>query len=353
VGGVPADAKAVVLNVTSTEASTGNGYVSVGPKGGLDTNTSSLNLQPGVSVPNLVTVKVGAGGNISLFTNTGSVHLIVDVFGFYAPDKGDAFTGIQPSRLLDSRTDDVPFGWPIGQPFVGGTGFGQMDLQVAGVGDVPAEARAVVLNVTSTGASTSNGYVTVGPKGSLNTQTSNLNLQPGFSVPNLVIVKVGVGGNVTLFTNTGSVHLIVDVVGYYDPFGGGLFYPVDPGRILDTRSSATNTLAPQLSPLTLNSSGNLPVAGAVSVPANELSVPPNAAAVVLNVTSTQPTSNNGFTTVWPAGPDRPFVSSLNYRVGVNVPNAVQVKLGELGRVGLFNGGAGTVQLIADVNGYFR
>ena len=225
-----------------------------------------------------------------------------------------------------------------------------MDLPVAGVDDVPAEARAVVLNVTSTEATTANGYVTVAPTGNLNTGTSNLNLQPGFNVPNLVIVKVGAGGKVTLYTNVGSVDLIVDVVGYYGPSGGDLFFPLNPGRILDTRSNATNTLTPKLSPLGtgVNGTADLPVAGAGGAGG----APANARAAILNVTSTQATSNGGFTTVWPSGSEQPPTSSLNYRVGVNVPNAVQVKLGELGRVGVFNG-AGTVHLIADVNGYFR
>ena len=172
------------MNVTSTEATTAAGYVTVGPKGALDTGTSSLNLQPGATVPNLVTVKVGTGGQVSLYTNVGAVHLIVDVFGYYAPDDGDAFTGIQPNRILDTRDpNNIPAGWPQQQPFVGGTAFGQMDLPVAGVGDVPGDARSVVLNITSTQASTANGYVTVGPTGNLNTGTSNLNLQPGYNVP--------------------------------------------------------------------------------------------------------------------------------------------------------------------------
>ena len=46
------------------------------------------------------------------------------------------------------------------------------------------------------------------------------------------------------------------------------------------------------------------------------------------------------------------MSSLNYRVGISVPNLVQLKLGDGGMVRLFNG-AGTVQLLADVDGYFR
>ncbi len=156
--------------------------------------------------------------------------------------------------------------------------------------------RSVVLNITSTEASTANGYVTVGPTGNLNTGTSNLNLQPGYNVPNLAIVKVGTGGKVSLYTNVGSVHLIVDVVGYYGPFGDDLFFPLKPARILDSRSSGSNTLVPKLSPMGSGAATDLPVAGSGQVPLN-------ADAVVMNVTSTQASSNGGFTTVWPTGTD--------------------------------------------------
>ena len=46
---------------------------------------------------------------------------------------------------------------------------------------------------------------------------ANLNFVGGQTVPNLVIVKVGVDGQVKLFNNEGQVHAIFDVAGYFAP----------------------------------------------------------------------------------------------------------------------------------------
>jgi hypothetical protein len=76
---VPAGTKAVILNVTATEA-TGPGFVTVWPDGAMPT-ASNLNLEyEGQTVPNLVIVPVGADGNVRLFISTES-HLIVDRLG--------------------------------------------------------------------------------------------------------------------------------------------------------------------------------------------------------------------------------------------------------------------------------
>ena len=92
------------------------------------------------------------------------------------------------------------------------------ELQVAGRGGVPADAAAVVLNVTVTGAQGS-GFVTVFPCGEALPTASNLNFVAGETVPNAVIAKVGAGGKVCLFTQS-ATHLIVDVNGYF-PAGSG------------------------------------------------------------------------------------------------------------------------------------
>ena len=212
VGPVPANATAVVLNVTSTQASSASGFVTVYPDGVARPTASNLNLNPGQNLPNLVTVKVGASGNVRLYTNTGAVHLIADVVGYYAPAAGDRFEGVTPTRLLDTRSAPVPPGYPAGQRL---SGPGEIVLDVTGVGPVPADATAVILNVTSTQASSASGFVTVYPDGVARPTASNLNLNPGQNLPNLVVVKVGATGNVRLYTNTGAVHLIADVVGYY------------------------------------------------------------------------------------------------------------------------------------------
>jgi hypothetical protein len=76
---VPAGTKAVILNVTATEA-TDPGFVTVWPDGAMPT-ASNLNLEyEGQTVPNLVIVPVGADGAVRVFTS-GGTHLIVDLLG--------------------------------------------------------------------------------------------------------------------------------------------------------------------------------------------------------------------------------------------------------------------------------
>ena len=204
---VPADASAVALNVTVVGPGL-PGYLTVYPKGAVPPTASTLNYTPGQVVPNGTVVKVGADGSIALFANAGCPNVIVDVVGYFAPGaptSAGGFFGVNPFRLLDSRN--------AGQvPCIGGTR--SYSLTVAGVDGsaVPAESRAVALNVTVTGASVP-GYITVYPSGSPRPTASNLNYVGGQTVPNGVLVKVGTGQSIELFASGGCPDLIVDAVG--------------------------------------------------------------------------------------------------------------------------------------------
>ena len=44
---------------------------------------------------------------------------------------------------------------------------------------------------------------------------SNLSLPAGDVRPNLATVKIGTGGNISLYNSSGSMHLVTDVVGYF------------------------------------------------------------------------------------------------------------------------------------------
>jgi hypothetical protein len=72
--------------------------------------------------------------------------------------------------------------------------------------------------------------------------------------------------------------------------------------------------------------------------------------VVMNVTVTQP-QRDGFLTVYPDGPTRPNASNLNFTHGETVPNLVIVPL-QGGVADFANTSGGTVQLVADLAGYF-
>jgi hypothetical protein len=79
-------------------------------------------------------------------------------------------------------------------------------------------------------------------------------------------------------------------------------------------------------------------------------VPAGAAAAVLNLTATEPTAA-GFITAYANGQPVPGTSSLNFAAGQTIPNQVIVPLSN-DVADFYNGSAGTVQLVADLDGYY-
>ena len=291
-GGVPvAGVGAVALNVTVTEPSAWS-FLTVFPKGASRPTASNLNFGPGQTVPNMVIAKVGAGGQVSFFNQAGSTHVVVDVVGWFPEAVG--YASLTPARLMDTR---------VGQPTVDGqfagagvVGPGQVrDLTVVGRGGVPvAGVGAVALNVTVTEPSAWS-FLTVFPKGASRPTASNLNFGPGQTVPNMVIAKVGAGGQVSFFNQVGfgrmwwstSLGWFPEAVGYAS---------LTPARLMDTRVgqptvdgqfAGAGVVGPgQVRDLTVVGRGGVPVAGV--------------GAVVLNVTVTEPSAWS-FLTVFPKG----------------------------------------------------
>jgi hypothetical protein len=205
--GVPGNATAVALNVTETNP-TSTGFATVWPAGVARPDpASNLNFVPGKTAPNLVVVPVGANGKVSLYNSAGSTDYIADLVGYYGPTGTTRFTPVVPVRFLDSRVGTGGFStpWAAGQT---------RDLTVAGVATVPGDAKAVVTNVTVTNP-TASGHVIVWPSLVAQPTVSNLNFVPGQTVPNLVMVKIGTNGKVSLFNSAGNTDLIADVVGYF------------------------------------------------------------------------------------------------------------------------------------------
>ena len=204
---LPATTKAVLLNVTSVN-SAGAGWVTVFPCGSnRPTNTSNINLLPGLVRANLVAAKVGANGTVCLYSSNAT-DLVVDLEGF-AP-ASSTFVATVPERVLETREADGQINYSAERPKVGQT----TEVKVVGFGatKIPADAGTVFLNVTAVDPAAS-GFVTVFPCGSPRPLASNINLT-GVTTPNMVSVKIGDGGRVCLFTS-GSTDLIADILGYF------------------------------------------------------------------------------------------------------------------------------------------
>lgn len=343
-GGVPATGvSAVVMNVTVTGPTT-SGFLTVYPSGTSRPTISNLNFVPGQTVPNLVTIKLGGNGKASFFNSQGFTHVIADVVGYYSSASGpfgSRFHEVTPARYFDTRTGQggVPRA-PIGSG-------ANLRFKVTGKGGVPGTGvTAVLMNVTVT-TPTMPGFLTVYPDDVSRPNASNLNFVPNQTVPNLVAVRVPANGFVRFFNSQGQTNVIADVVGYYDGVkttDAGRFVAVNPLRLLDTRTTG--------GPLAANSYRVLKVTGRGGVPTS------GAAAAILNVTVTEP-SSSGFLTVFPDDSCTiPFASNLNFVPGQTVPNLVVTGLSgasactnQLGAVDIYNS-AGRTQVIADLFGYF-
>jgi hypothetical protein len=81
-GGVPSGAHSVVINVTVTNPTAGS-YLTIWPHGPSQPVASDLNFVSGLTVANLVIVKIGASGQVDIFNAAGSTQIIVDVVGWY------------------------------------------------------------------------------------------------------------------------------------------------------------------------------------------------------------------------------------------------------------------------------
>jgi len=148
-----------------------------------------------------------------------------------------------------------------------------------------------------------------------------------------LIVTAGVALPAAQATNTG---------------GGGagqLFVPIVPCRLLDTRGA--DHIGPRSSPLGNADTYNQAVSGTNG----QCTIPAEAKAVAMNVTAVNGTADS-FLTLWPADATQPLASNLNWRAGDGAtPNKVDVKLGADGRINFYNN-AGTVDVIADIVGYY-
>ncbi len=216
VSGIPTNASAVVFNLTVTEPQS-FGFISAYASGVARPNASSINFGPGQTIPNSVTVPVGADGKVMLFNrSSGTTHLIADVSGYYlsgTPIVPGAFAPMGPSRLLDTRSS-VPAGAD-----------GVVSFQVGGVSGIPENVSAVMFNLTVT-EPRSFGFISAYASGAGRPNASNVNFGGGQTVANTVTVPVGADGKVTLFNrSSGTTQLVADVSGY---FMGKLMPPKTP-----------------------------------------------------------------------------------------------------------------------------
>lgn len=116
---------------------------------------------------------------------------------------------LTPCRVADTRGAAGTDGGPaLGQ---GET----RNFTVKGRCSVPTTAKAVTLNLTITGA-TAGGFLTIWPAGQARPNVSAIDFNAGDTLANGAIVGLAASTpDLAVYNNTGSVHVIIDITGYF------------------------------------------------------------------------------------------------------------------------------------------
>lgn len=358
---VPADANAVVLNLTGVSPTSAT-YLSVYPTTAANTPpvVSNLNLTPGQTAAVQVQVRLGtgaqsAGGSqVTIYNRAGTTHAVVDVVGYFqASGPSGPTTGtyhpVPPQRIVDTRSGSQHVGTCN---TLAANGTCEVDATANG-SPVPAGATAVVLNVTGI-TPTATTYLKLYAAGGSVPAVSNLNLAAGQIRANLATVKLGTGNSFVVSNHFGATNVAVDVAGWYDADGSGSsYYPTPtPIRILDTRN-ATKTAYGSVSPIGSNTAINALASGYITTHAGLGYLPALPDGIVFNITGVTPTSNT-YLSAYPSDlSSPPTVSNVNLPARSIVPNLAIVTVpSTTGWLKVFNR-AGNTDVLIDLFGYYN
>ncbi|MFT6435146.1 MAG: hypothetical protein ACJAVI_003198 [Candidatus Azotimanducaceae bacterium] len=234
---IPQTIDAVSLNITVVNPKAA-GFITVYPCDVARPLSSNVNYSAGQVVANSVISPVSADGTVCIYSQSPS-DIIVDLAGWLPTTTPASFTGVTPSRLVDTR--DGTGGqqgklFPLAQLSVA---VHAAPVSVAGTTfSIPTTAKAAALNVTIVNPEAA-GYATVWPCSAERPLASNLNFAAGDVVANNVIAPIDSNGEVCFYTNVAS-DIIVDIAGYFsgisaNGFIGNGFIGSTPKRFLDTR----------------------------------------------------------------------------------------------------------------------
>jgi len=288
---------------------------------------SNVNYFGGDVVSNAVAAQIGEDGKVCIYT-LEETDLIVDANG-QVPSPGSP-QPVVPARLLETR-DEPGFTTVDDLRVAEGRvpADSEIELEVAGRGDVAADADAVIMNVGAIFPS-ADGFLTVYPCGEDRPLASSLNYAANApAVSNAVFTQIGDDGKVCIYS-LAETDMIVDV-NAFNPAGAQPM-PVGPARLLETRDvpgfDTIDGMNQGEGPVPPDSSYALDVQGRGGVP-------DDAETVILSVAAVDPVAE-GFLTVYPCGEDAPQASNINHIPNDVVANMVVAKVGDDGQVCIYS-----------------
>ncbi|MEV0381261.1 LamG-like jellyroll fold domain-containing protein [Nonomuraea sp. NPDC050643] len=232
IDGLPDDVTAVALQLTGFEEDLEEAQTTrleVYPYKGRPTGVAAMEVTAGRVGETMVIATVDpADEHVRIRNAKGSVHLIADLVGYFSPtSSASTFFGLeQPAQIQDTRTygtANAKYGPEE-----------QRRLQIRGVAGVPADATAVQLNLTASEASVAT-HLQVFTSERWGAWT--LSPYPGDELTHTIIVPIAEDGSVRILNEAGTVHLAVDLIGWFGRGDGARYVPLQhPARVLDTET---------------------------------------------------------------------------------------------------------------------
>lgn len=330
-GGVPADARAVALNVTSV-APAGAGHLRVYPCGGAPPLASTVNVTAGVTRANAAIIGLGTGAAVCVYAAVDT-DVVVDLTGWF-PAAAHVST-ITPLRIADTRP-----GTAVAQPVVKAEvpAGSVLQVPVTGARAAPADARGVMVNVTAV-APQAVGHLRVYPCGAAQPNASAVNYPAATNVAGASLVAVGSHGSVCIYSSA-RTHLVVDLAGWLT--AAAQYSAINPVRAADTRAGQPVAFPAVKVPLSPGEVLAVPVVGVGGVPAD-------ADAVTLTVTAVG-AQGAGHLRVYPCRQPLPNASTVNVAAGASAANLVLISPDVDGSVCVY--AATRVDVLVDINGWF-
>lgn len=216
---------------------------------------------------------------------------------------------------------------------------GTVEMLAAGVRGIDPAAKAITLNLTAV-APSANGFVTAWACGTGRPPTSSLTLIKGATTTNTMVVPVGVGGRVCLWSPF-PVDLLAHVDGWMSPSSD--FTAITPARLLDSRPGF-GTVDGRSAGVGMLQPGQIvevPIVGRGGVGAT-------ATRTLVNISATG-ALRNGYVTAWQCGA-APSTANLNVVVGQPVSNTAVVSLSSRGSLCLR--ASAPMHVIVDAQGWW-
>ncbi len=236
VGGVPTQYTYNVTIIDPNTVSNGPTVSGINPNGGSAAGGTSVTVTgTGFTAPATLLLGGAPATAVNVVSPTtitavtpahalGIVDVVVSVAGspaatlaggyFYlTPPPATRFYTLRPCRLVDTRSSSAV---GLGSPALAASS--RRNFSLANVCGIPTTARALSVNMTVTGA-TSAGFVTLFPGDGIKPSTSNGNFAAGQTRANNAVVLLSTNGTGVLAAlngSVGSVHLILDVNGYFE-----------------------------------------------------------------------------------------------------------------------------------------